>query len=432
MTGIILLSIVSINKRGIKVKLKILWIVVTILGCLCLGCTSDNEKIVLDVQVNYTSTESVYPVYEKVVEAFEATHPNIDVNLSPSPADYESVMKSKMAVNDLPDLFTTHGWSVARYSEFLLPLTDQSWIKDLNPAIAPVITNSSGDVFVLPLDVDVAGIAYNKDVLHNAGVSVDDLTTWQALLDSMETIKNEGITPVYMSGKNLGDIAQFFDWLPPAIYVTDPANDLSDDLLSGHFDVETWTLATRLLKEIQDKGYLNVDALTADRLSAARALATGETAYEFFGNYIITDALEFNPEANLGFFPVPAYYDSGEPFLISGERNAMGIWKDSEHIEEAKMFLNYLATPEVMSQLASAHKIPAGLVTASSDTGMLKSDFDKYADVVGSPYFDRVYLPSGMWDTLGATGAGVLSGSMTPEEAAQIVKEDFDKLFNKN
>lgn len=391
---------------------------------------ADSKEVAqLSLQVNYTTTMAVYPVYEEVIQAFNKSHDDIQVELLPAPADYEAVMKTKMSVNDLPDLFATHGWSVARYSEFLLPLTNEPWAKDLNPAIEPVITDSNGDIFVLPLDVDVAGMAYNKDVLAEAGVNVDDLTTWDALLEAMETIKNNGVTPVFMSGKNLGDVAQFFDWFPPAVYITDPNNFLGQELLDGNFNVDTWTITTQMLKDIQDKGYLNVDALTADRSEAARALAVGDAAFEFFGNYIITDAMQFNPDANLGFFPVPAYYEGAEPFLISGERNAVGIWKDSKHIDEAKILLQYLATPEVMTKLASAHAIPAGLVTATSDTGILSDDFEKYAETVGSPYFDRVYLPSGMWDTLGATGAGVLSGEMTPKEAAERVQSDFEKLY---
>ena len=39
------------------------------------------------------------------------------------------MMKTKMAANDLPDLWTTHGWSVNRYSEYLRPLNDREWAK---------------------------------------------------------------------------------------------------------------------------------------------------------------------------------------------------------------------------------------------------------------------------------------------------------------
>ena len=37
---------------------------------------------------------------------------------------YEELMKTKMSANELPDVFTTHGWSVARYSDYLMPVND--------------------------------------------------------------------------------------------------------------------------------------------------------------------------------------------------------------------------------------------------------------------------------------------------------------------
>lgn len=38
-----------------------------------------------------------------------------------APGDtYEELLKTKMAAKDMPDVFDTHGWSVARYGEFLM------------------------------------------------------------------------------------------------------------------------------------------------------------------------------------------------------------------------------------------------------------------------------------------------------------------------
>ena len=36
-------------------------------------------------------------------------------------AEFETLMRTRMASLDLPDMWTTHGWSVERYSEYLRP-----------------------------------------------------------------------------------------------------------------------------------------------------------------------------------------------------------------------------------------------------------------------------------------------------------------------
>jgi raffinose/stachyose/melibiose transport system substrate-binding protein len=44
------------------------------------------------------------------------------------------------------------------------------------------------------------------------------------------------------------------------------------------------------------------------------------------------------------------------------------------------------------------------------------------------PYFDREYLPSGMWDTMCNTGMGLLANTMTLDQAIAKMKNDYDSL----
>ena len=58
-------------------------------------------------------------------------------------------MKTRMASQDLPDVFETHGWSVARYSEYLMPLNEESWASRIDEAILPVISDKNDNIYVL-------------------------------------------------------------------------------------------------------------------------------------------------------------------------------------------------------------------------------------------------------------------------------------------
>ena len=61
------------------------------------------------------------------VEAMQAAVKNFEaetgytVDFSAPGDTYEELMKTKMAADDMPDVFDTHGWSVARYSSYLMP-----------------------------------------------------------------------------------------------------------------------------------------------------------------------------------------------------------------------------------------------------------------------------------------------------------------------
>ncbi len=390
---------------------------------------SDDEKAKLTFMVNFQAGEVATTLIENLVNEYNDSHDDVFVEFITGSSEYEALMKSKMATNDLPDLWSTHGWSVLRYSEYLMPLEDQEWASRLHPAIKPVITDKAGHIYVLPLDVDMAGIAYNKSVVEKASVDVNKIITWSDLYDAMAAVKASGVTPVHIGGRDNWTVGNFFDWAAPALYITDENNYSGDDLLAGKFDTSKWELLAGLMKEMSDKGYLNKDVLTSTFSDTARALGVGDTAFTFLGNYIIVEALSYNADADLGFIPVPAYYEGDQPSLISGERTTAGIWKDTAYPEQAKDFLAFLARPENASAMATANAIPCGLVDAVSDTGALSDDYAKWGKCSAFPYFDRAFLPNGIWDTMCSTGTGILSGDMTVTEAADKMLEDFKRLY---
>jgi len=344
--------------------------------------------------------------------------------------DYEALMKTKMATNDLPDVFSTHGWSVIRYSSFLRPLNDQPWYGDVADLIKPVVTDpANGNIYVLPVDMDIAGIVYNRDILAEIEVNVDDIITWDDFEAVCDKVLAAGYIPIYMGGRDDWTIGQFFDWVAPSFFVTNDYYNYREELLDGTFDWSKWAELADTFDKWNKAGYFNKDAATSDYDTTTLELGQGKVAFTFFGNYAAVDASSKGP-ANVGMMPIPAYYEGDTPTLIAGERLAVGIWKDTKHAVSALEFLNYLATPEVMSKLASSNGMPAGFKGVESDTGVVRDDLAKYASVRAFPYFDRVYLPNGMWNDLCDTGLGILNGSMSTEDVVRHMEMSFQDKFD--
>lgn len=366
---------------------------------------------------------------EAACKAFEE-ETGIVVDFQAPGSDYEELMKTKMASNQLPDVFTTHGWSVARYSDYLMPINDLEWAGDIDSQIKGVITNGDGDMFVLPIDVDIAGIVCNVDVLQEAGVNMDDIKTWDDFASACDKVAAAGKNPIHIGGKDSWTIGQFFDWAAPSFYVTDEKNSKAEELKSGTFDPKVWESVAGLLDSWVKAGYLNEDCLTADYNSDIESLASGNTAFCFYGNSSIVDAKGVNPDANLGMIPIPAASADDEPSLIAGEDIAVGIWKDTEVKDEAVELLNYLARPEVMKAIAEEAGSKAGLSGVDAEIGDIGEYLSKYSDVETYPYFDREYLPSGMWDVMCTTGADILSqkdGAV--ESAAKVMEQNFNDKY---
>lgn len=417
-------------------KILALGMTIGIMGGL-MACGNSDSKDEGQEKGGKTITFATNVVGEKA-EALEAACREFEkesgytIDFQAPGSSYEELMKTKMSANELPDVFTTHGWSVARYSDYLMPINDLDWAKDINEQIKPVIKNEEGDMFVLPVDMDIAGIVYNVSVLEKAGVNPDEVKTWNDFAAACDKIKSVGKNPIHIGGKDNWTIGQFFDWAAPSYYVTDDANSQADDLKDGKFDPATWEKVAGLLDSWVKAGYLNEDVLTADYNSDMKSLAEGNTAFCFYGNSSVVDVKGINPDAKIGMMPIPAASASDEPSLIAGEDIAVGVWKDSKMKEEATELLNYLAKPEVAKKIAEAAGSKSGLTTVETEIGEIGTYLDKYADVKTFPYFDREYLPSGMWDVMCATGADILGQKDDAvENAAKTMEQNFNDKYTK-
>jgi raffinose/stachyose/melibiose transport system substrate-binding protein len=128
--------------------------------------------------------------------------------------------------------------------------------------------------------------------------------------------------------------------------------------------------------------------------------------------------------------PIPAATDADQPSLIAGERLAVGVWKDSDHKSAALKLLNFLAQDENVKKLAEASGSPAGVTGPTPNLGDIQASLTKYASVRTFPYFDRAYLPNGMWDVMCATNADILAGkSDAVSKAGDTMKQSFDDKY---
>ena len=369
---------------------------------------------------------------EKVIKQFEEDT-GAKVEYSSPGASYEELMKTKMATKDLPDIWTTHGWSVARYGEYLEPLNSQEWAGKVSKSIKSIITDpENGNFYCLPLDIDICGIVYNKTVIEDIGVNVDDLKTWDDFKEALVKAKDKGYIPVHIAGKDSWTIGQFFDFAAPSFYITNESANDREALKNGTFDWSKWKGVAQMMADWRDAGLFNEDCLTADYNSAAKALGEGKVAFEFYPNSVIAEALNANPDAKMGMMPIPSNSKDDAPTLVSGERIAVGVWKDSPNKEAALELLNYFAQPDNMKAIASSDSLAAGFDDVESDTGMVKDDLAKYmAECRVFPYFDREYLPNGMWDDMCITGASILANENNAvQKACDSMKSSYEAKLN--
>lgn len=393
------------------------------------GCSaSEPSSPTLTFSLYMTADSAAREVYEGIIDEF-TEQTGIAVEMSYDTTNYENNLKVQMASNNVPDVFATHGWSVLRYANFLEPLDDQEWTENVNPALDSSMRDDAGHLYALPIEYTVAGIAVNREVLEAAGVDENTIETWSDFDAALAKVAATGVSPITASGKSssAGNIA---DFIASNAFTEKQLASYSD----GDFDTDAW--ADRVLSHVEtwtEKGYINPDYVSASLDDMASQLAQGQAAFALVpASSILATALQLNPSADIGFIPIPS--DENGPFLVGGEGiHSFGVSKQSKNKEAALQFLDFLAEPDNAAAIASALGSYSGLTDVEVDLGVLQSSYDTWvapAELPTEPFFDRVYLPNGIWNTMIATTDSVITGQATPEEAAEQMKQQYDTLYS--
>jgi raffinose/stachyose/melibiose transport system substrate-binding protein len=371
--------------------------------------------------------QPVQEVYRQILNDFSKENPDIAVNIQFPGSAYENNMKVKMAANDLPDVFDTHGWAQVRYGEYLADLKDEPWAKQLTDTIKNVVTDKAGKVYVLPISEAKDGIMYNVEMLKK--YNLEPPKTFDDLITAAEKIKKESggkTTPFFLSGIDESTIGTYFDYFANSLLIS-PENNSAADLLKNTFDWNKWNVLPEKLLDIKNRGLINEDFLTAKRSEIPAAFAAEKVAFVLLAPSFIDAVNKIKPDMKVGLMPIPSMSANDKPNFSGGERSTIGIWKDSKNMAESKKLLQFFAKPANMTKIANVTKLQPGLKGIESKHDLTEY-YEKYADIRVFPYFDRVYLPNGMWSVMSKSGTELLAGRITPKEYSANMKQEVERL----
>jgi len=390
------------------------------------ACGPAQRTVTLTVSTNMVGEPE--GVLKAIADDYAKQNPNVKIDYSAPGKDYENIMKIKMASKQLPDVFSTHGWAIIRYGAFLADLRNEEWVSRIDSGIRNIITDKNGMVYVLPMDQDKAAIVYDVDVLKKYGV--EPPLTIADFEKACETIKAKSkgtVAPIHVGGADSWPIGQLYDFLATSYFVSPPDNNASQ-LLDGSFDWNKWTPLSEKLLEWYNRGFFNKDALTAKFSDSAIALAQDKMAFAFYGGYLVEEAKKTNPKVNGGLIPVMAVVKGDTATFVGGEKATWGAWKDSKNLDAAKKLIAFYAKPENIKRVAESDRLMPGLSGVDVDIGFARQYYEKYKDNRTFPYFDRVYLPNGMFDTLCKNAQDLFAKAVTPAQVSQNFEKEYKRL----
>ena len=389
-----------------------------------------------ELEIAVTYNEARMEMFQGLVDKF-TEETGVTVNIAAYGDDYEATMKTRMASNDLPDIFQTHGWSILRYKEYLMDVTDQPWVADYDESALGVIQDDEGKIYVLMINELINATLVNLEVCEAAGVDPYSIHTWDDLLAACEKIKAAGYTPLGMQGIGAGGMANI-----AGTFVTYPGATAEDGAaqLDGTWDWQSYDdTIMEFWAECVNNGYFYEDALTMEGTAMTERLADNKAAF-LLGNDpgVLVTCLSLNPEGKYAFLPTFASEADGSEHVGIGEGDTFGIWKDTENEAAAKAFLEFMARPEnaKTESDATGNILCLKSAMAIDDSYGLKvftEMKEKCADcnIYYENLWDRQWMPSGMWGIFGTAG-GMLLEDASAESQAEIIeylKENYVDLW---
>ncbi|WP_026930880.1 ABC transporter substrate-binding protein [Glycomyces tenuis] len=320
------------------------------------GCGSGGDGG--DVVLTYaTWSEDQKPAMEGIAEAFEAEHPDVDVQVQVLPwPEYWSTLQVGAAGRTAPDAFWMLADQFPAYAEGgqLLDIADAVADADVDLSAYPEsvmdLYDTGEAIYGLPKDYDTNGIWFNKALFDDAGVPYpDDTWTWddahaaaQALTDADAGVW--GIAaPIDRQGGYYNSIYQAGGQV---IGDDGTAAIDSPEAVSG---IEFWT-------RMQADG-LSPTLQQLSDTEAVQMFMDGKVAMYFSGSFwaqrLYGDE-EFRP--NVGVAPLPTGEQRAS--MISGILNAG--YAGTEHPEELAEFLVFASGEEAARiQAESGAVLPA-------------------------------------------------------------------------
>ncbi len=371
------------------------------------------------------------PVVAEINRRFHAENPNITVQFTSNSTDqYETVLKARLAGGDAPDVFGVYpGVKFYPYAKanYLADLSTEPWAANLLPGARRVVTYTDGKVYTLPMDENVIGVTYNKQIFSQHGLSVPN--TWADFLTVCEKLKSAGVTPLALGIKD-----QWVDQLipyamaPSAIYRENL--DFDKQLLTGSstFSHSAWTQMMKDYLDLNAHGYFNQGPLGTTYVQTTQLIAAGKAAMVVNGNWILAPIRQLNPNLQLGMFPLP-YVQAGQPIWISSAvGTTTAISATTKYPAEARKYLQFWARPDIMG-LYLKEKIAYSSFTNISNPSLDPAAQEMVAPLkVGAYNFLDQNWPVGVQNVMLQDIQGVFAGSTSITHMLQ----DMDAAYQQN
>lgn len=373
---------------------------------------------------------------DQIIPAFQAQHPDIKVVFAPTaPAEYNAALNSKLAAGSAGDLITCRPFdaSLQLYTDgHLADLSGLAGMANFSPVAKSAWQTDDGSAtFCVPMASVIHGFIYNADAFEALGIAVP--TTRDEFFAALDKIKADGTyLPMAMGTNDQWEAATMgYNNIGPNYWKGEEGRLA---LIKGTQKLtdEAWVAPFAELAKWKD--YLG-DGFEAQTYPDSQNLFTlGRAAIYPAGSWEISG---FNAQAGfkMGAFPPPVAA-AGDTCYISDHTDiAIGLNAASPNAEAAKVFLDWVGSPEFATLYANA--LPGFFSLNSTPVAMqdpLAQEFvswrDKCQSTIRSTYQILSRGTPNLENETWNASANVIKGTEMPEDAGKRLQDGLASWYD--
>lgn len=380
------------------------------------------------------TAEADAAIFQGIADAYMEAHPNVTIEITILENEaFKTQLTTVMQAGDPPDLFQAWGggglWNYANAGMLrdISAELEGEWYDSFASPATVELFGQNGEYYGVPWRWGAVGMFYNKALFEQAGLDPENPpATWSEFIDAVKALKEAGITPIALGGKDRWP--GHFWWVYLAIRTGGQDAFLKAYTREGSFADEPFVQAGQLLADLIALEPFPDGFLGMTFGDEGAQMGNGLAAMELMGQWAPGNQ-ETNSESgegvteNLGWFPFPAVEGgAGDPsdVLGGGDGFAVGVNAPDETID----FLKFLTSLENQSAGLSLFSPPTVVGADASITDPITMQILEARN--GAGYFQLYYdqfLPPALAGTVLDAVEQLFAGTMSPEEVAQMIED---------
>lgn len=277
---------------------------------------------------------------------FQETYPNINIEVEKikDDSEYWNSMKMRASANQLPDVMFNKPFTLSRFQDYLLDLSDTEACKNNTLAQGYAL---NGKVLGIPMTAGYEYVYYWKDMFQEAGVEVP--TTWEELKDVSKKLQEHfgssdpDFMAIALGVKDEWPTYPYMEFMPALISGNGQNwNDMAktDSPFAEGTDINT---AYHRVYDLFTSGVLGKDPLGMSKDQVTNLFAQKKAAITALGDWGLQDISGAADSTDqLGTFYLPVRESASEPFryIVQGD-SFMGVTTHSKNPDAAKAFVEW-------------------------------------------------------------------------------------------